>query len=272
MKTCRLLTLLCGLGIGHTAQAMDVYIVAGQSNGYRISSLRAGKQPIPNGKRIFYYGMNCTSEPNRSQFTVFTSLDPAAMGTTLALELVEQSNDDIVFIQYCRCGSGIWNTTIKGWYPGDDPAKGQVFDDGLFGLFKQYADDAKRQLKDTYKQTWEVKGLFWHQGESDSNGTHHLQYQKNLGNLLWRFRHELGVDLPIVCGEIRELTEEDRKINAILAQVAAADPLTALAKGADLEFGPDRDYGPDVHYTHKGCADLSERMAAQMAQLQATKK
>lgn len=243
------------------ADAIDVYIVAGQSNGYRISSLRPGDAKLPNGRKIYYYGMKCTTEPEKSKFQVLTALDERAMGTSLVKGLLSQSDSDIVFIQYCRCGSGVWNQTEKGWYPGDDPQNENVFNGGLYGKFEKYIGHAKQALENDFKQTWQVKGLFWHQGENDSNGDHHLAYNKNLTNLFWRFRNLLGKELPIVIAEIRELTPNDRKINSILAEVAKGDPLIEQAKAADLEFQPDRNGTPDVHFSLNGCQELGQRMA-----------
>lgn len=243
-------------------RAADVYIVAGQSNGYRLSTLRPGDQPLPDGRRIYYYGMSCLSEPEQSSFQVLTGLDHRAMGTALALELLRQTDGDLVLIQYCRCGSGVGNRTEKGWYPGDDPRNGRTFDGGLYGRFRKYITHARESAQRDHGLTWEVKGLFWHQGENDSNGDRHLTYERNLTNLFWRFRQQLGAELPIVCGEIRELTDGDRQVNRILARVAEADPRTVLVKAADLTFAPDRDGRPDVHFALEGCQELGRRMAA----------
>jgi hypothetical protein len=249
------------------AFAADVYVVAGQSNGYRISSLRPGATPIPGGHRIYYYGMNCTSEPEYSRYEVITSLDHRAMGTTLALELVKLSNADIVFVQYCRCGSGVWNRTGRGWYPGDDPAAGKVFEAGLFAKFRKFIGHARASAEWDYRLTWNPKALFWHQGENDSNSDHHLAYQRNLTNLFGRFRAELGDSLPIVAGEIRELTDGDRAINRILAAVAKSYPRTALARASGLPFEPDRNGQPNVHFALAGCQELGRRMAAEYRRL-----
>ena len=262
LRSCIHLAVFLGLLISMaTVHATDVYIVAGQSNGYRISSLRAGDTPLPNGRRIYYYGMQCTTEPDKSEFKVLTDLDHRAMGTELALALLEQSDDDIIFIQYCRCGSGVANRTGKGWYPGDNPAEGQTFEGGLYGKFIRYINHAKTSAQQDFDLTWDVKGLFWHQGENDSNGDNHLTYHRNLTNLFWRFRSDLGSDLPIVCGEIRELTDGDRAINRILKTVAEQDELTKLAPAADLKFQPDRDGKPDVHFSLEGCRALCRRLA-----------
>lgn len=265
----RTILLIAGLVLvtGSIASAADVYIVAGQSNGWRMSSLRAGDSKLPNGRKVYYYGMKCVSEPDRSTFQVLASLDEKAMGTQLAKSLLDHSDGDIIFIQYCRCGAGVWNNSEKGWYPGDNPMQGAVFDDGLYGKLTAYLKHARKSANEDYGLEWNVKGLFWHQGESDSNGDHFKSYHRNLTNLIWRFRHDLADDLPIVVGEIRELTEHDNRINKILKQIANNDEHTAIAKATDLKFRPDRDGVPDVHFDLEGCRELGKRMVAELTRL-----
>ena len=188
----------------HSAFALDVYIVAGQSNGYRISSIAEGDPAKPDKHKVYYYGMGCVTEPEQSEFKVLKSLSKQRMGYGLANSFRELSDDDIIFIQYCRCGAGVWDKSEKGWYPGDYPANGKVHNSGLYGKFLKYLAHAKQSAEKDYSLTWNVKGLIWHQGESDSRLPAE-QYEASLPRLFWRFRHDIKADLPIVAGHIREL-------------------------------------------------------------------
>jgi len=243
-----------------TAHAVDVYIVAGQSNGWRISSLAEGAEAEAAEHKVYYFGMDCVAEPEKSKLQVLESLSPKKMGYSLAASLRELSGDDIVFVQYCRCGAGVWNKTDKGWYPGDNPQDGKTHDAGLYGKFLKYIAHARRTVEKEHDLAWNVKGLFWHQGESDSR-TAPDDYEQNLKNLLWRFRHDLGKDLPMVAAHIRELDDGDRKINATLDRLAKQDPRMAVVPSNDLKFAPDRDGKPDVHFALEGCLELGRRMA-----------
>jgi len=254
--------------------ALDVYIVAGQSNGYRLSSLSQAEGAKPDAHKVYYYGMKCVEEPVQSSFKVLTALSPGAMGYGLADALRELSDDDIIFIQYCRCGAGTWNKGETGWYPGDDPQNGQTHDAGLFGKFQKYIAHAQAQAEQEHGLEWNVRGLFWHQGESDSRFPA-AQYEKNLANLVWRFRNLLGKELPVVAGHIRELNDGDRAINAVLDRLAAADPRMAVVNLDGLEFAPDRDGKPDVHIALSGCHTLGRRMAEayqELAKQESTKE
>jgi len=246
------------------AVALDVYIVAGQSNGWRISSLAEAKGAKPDEHKVYYYGMHCVSEPVKSEFKVLKNLNPKRMGYGLADALRKLSDDDIIFIQYCRCGAGVWNKGEKGWYPGDDPPEGKVFNDGLYGKFLKYLAHARKSAEQDHGLKWNVRGLFWHQGESDS-GYQPEGYEERLSNLLWRFRRDLGKDLPIVAAHIRELNDGDRTINATLSRMAEKDPHLAVVESNDLQFEPDHKGKPNVHFALEGCLELGRRMARAFA-------
>jgi hypothetical protein len=259
-----LLTLLALLLAAPTlVQAVDVYIVTGQSNGWRISSLSPG--PTKGAGTIHYIGMGCVSEPTKGAYKKLQGV--RGMGTGLAVALSKLSNDDIVFIQYCRCGAPTWEKSVKSWFPGDNPPKGETYDEGLYGRFLQYIGNARTTVELEHKLTWNLKGLFWHQGESDSGEPHAATYETRLRHLFYRFRSDLGKDLPIVTGQVRELNDGNRAVNAAIRRIAAADPLTATVEVQDLAFEADKNGNKNVHFNGKGCHSLGERMAAAFAKM-----
>ena len=251
-----------------TACALDVYIVAGQSNGWRISHLRqATGEAAQSPHKVHYFGMKCVSEPDHPDTSPeITALDPKTMGYGLAESLLELSDDDIVFVQFCRCGSGLWNREVNGWYPGDDPAGGETHDTALYGLFLKYLA-ACRATAEERGLEWNVRCLFWHQGESDSRRPV-AEYERDFRNLLWRFRHDLGEELPIVVGHIRDLDEGDRAVNAMFDRLAEEDPRFSAVPTRDLQFEPDRDGTPDVHIARDGCHELGRRMADALEEME----
>ena len=262
-----LLAPLLTLVIRTEAFAIDVYIVAGQSNGWRISHLRQ-KSGGAGGQKVHYFGMKCVSEPIRPDVEpVLTALDHSTMGAGLAEGLLDLSNNDVVFVQYCRCGAGLWNRAANGWWPGGDPPAGKVHNDGLYGSFLKYVTHCRQVIEQQRGLDWELKGLCWHQGESDSNRPV-ADYGRDLEHLFWRFRHDLGEALPIVVGHIRELNDGDRAVNMLFDRLASADPLLAAVPTRDLPFAPDRDGIPDVHISREGCHELGRRMALALAEIQ----
>lgn len=239
------------------AKEADIYIVAGQSNGWRLSAIGPG--PGSETKAIHYFGMGCTTRPGAPTYTFIERLHPGVSGAGLASALLEYSQKEIVFIQYCVCGSSL-NDAIN-WYPGDDPANGETNDDGLYGSFTRYLSEVRRQVE-ALGIEWKVDGLFWHQGEADVK-IDPERHQRNLANLFLRFRKDLGVDLPIVAGHIRDLDEGSRGINRALDALDAADPRFAVVTLDGLEY----ESPTDVHIKPASCIVLGRQLAEALRRL-----
>jgi hypothetical protein len=239
------------------ASATDIYIVAGQSNGWRLSRI-AG---IPGGASasIQHFGMACSSRPDKARLTVIDKLHPSTSGPGLAGAILEHSEGESVFIHYCVCGSSLGEEA--NWYPGEEPAKGKVNDAGLYGSFTRYLADVRLQLEADDIE-WDLASLFWHQGESDIKRSS-SEHQQNLENLFWRFREDLGKELPIVAGYIRDLDEGSRGINRALGAVAASDSNMTVVNLDGLPF----ESATNVHVKPAGCITLGQRMAKAMKRL-----
>lgn len=242
--------LLAAVFSSSVATATDVYLVAGQSNGWRLSSLAsiAGETDAS----VYYFGMDCSSRPDTAKLQILEALHPSSSGTGLAESLRQLSGGDIIFVQYCVCGTSLGD--VVNWYPGDDPQQGKVNDAGLYGSFTRYLADARHQVE-ALGMKWEVKGLFWHQGESDVT-RESAEHERNLRNLVSRFRKDLGADLPIVAGHIRDLDEGSRGINLALDAVATEDPNFAVVNLDGLPF----ESATDVHVKPEGCRALGVKM------------
>lgn len=261
MKIPHFLTLLLFLVATNSAQAIDAYIVAGQSNGWRISHLKQGTVPQPEsaGPKIHYFGMDCVAEPESSKLVTLTAVDPGSMGFGLAKALTERTGKDIVFIQYCRCGASVLAPEVNSWFPGDDPLDAKIFEQGLCTKFEKYLAAAKSQVKQTLHADLEIKGLIWHQGESDINSDK-AQFERAVKNVFLRLRCAVGPNVPIVAGHIRDLGDGPRGINATLNKIAADDGNILTVPLDGLEFEPDRNGKPDVHIARSGCHELGRRM------------
>ena len=258
-----LLSLLCSISSVH---AIDVYIVAGQSNGWRLSHLAPAEGAA--GPAVHYFGMNCVSEPDSSKLTTLPGLSEGTMGYGLAKALRDASGKEIVFVQYCRCGAPVTARSATSWFPGEDPTSGKTWDEGLFAKFEKYIRSAKEQVEKLPGQKWEVKGLIWHQGESDVAADKEV-FERDLRNVFARFRVVLGSPLPIVAGHIRDLGEKQRGVNAVLDKIAASDPLMARVSLDGITYEPNgKDGQPNVHIDRAGCHLLGARMAAALGGLQ----
>ncbi|QDT63573.1 beta-propeller fold lactonase family protein [Calycomorphotria hydatis] len=265
------LSAICWMSLTAQAFAIDAYIVAGQSNGWRLSQLAGSPPENSDGLQeplIHYFGMNCVSEPDSAPLRTYGKLNSQSKGFGLASQLLKQSSGrDIVFIQYCRCGASVLGQHSTSWWPGDDPQQGKIYSDGLFGQFARYIDSVRTQVRDELGEELELKGLFWHQGESNA-GDNKLPYGKAIRNVFWQLRHELGSpDLPIIAGHIRDLGDGYRGINETLDRIAAQDPRLTTVPLGEIAFEPDQNGRPDVHIATAGCHDLGQRMAIACLQL-----
>ncbi|MDF1826298.1 MAG: beta-propeller fold lactonase family protein [Verrucomicrobiales bacterium] len=256
------------------ALAIDTYIVAGQSNGWRLSQLNEDPDAGNNeGPKVHYFGMKCVSEPHESIMASLASLNPEAKGSGLAQALLDEAGgEDIVFIQYCRCGASVTEKTVNSWWPGENPRRGETYDEGLFGRFESYLSRARAQVKSELGEDLEIKGLFWHQGESNEL-TEPAKFRRAMHQVFRRFRDlSRNSNLPIVAGHIREISEGRAGVNAILSRIASHDSNLTVIPLSNLEFEADKEGKPDVHLATAGCHELGRQMAGAMLQYHSKQK
>jgi hypothetical protein len=81
---------------------------------------------------------------------------------------------------------------ISAWEPG-----------AYFSQTSSHPYDDALQRARTAMKDGTLKGILWHQGESDSEAALAPEYQARLERLIARFRHDLGVpDLPFLIGQL----------------------------------------------------------------------
>lgn len=256
-KLLSLLLLALGLTMG-CAQAKDVYLVSGQSNSWRLSQIRGGDQKLPH--TLYYFGMGCTKEPTVAKMVKLDSISEKSMGYGLVMALMEHAQDDIVLVQYSRCGAGVFNAAKDGWFPGDDPKNGKSFEGGLCASFEKYYRSAEAIGMAEFDRKWNLKGMFWHQGEGDSRKPDAVEsYPTNIRNVFYRIRKVIGEETPIVMGEVRDLHKNCAKVNQHMHALAEEDSTVTVVPVQDLTF-EDKGERKNVHFDLKGCIALGKRM------------
>lgn len=128
-------------------------------------------------------------------------------------------------------------------------------------------DDAIRRAKNAM-QLGELKGIIWHQGESDANMILSGEYESKLVQLIERFRRDLGYpDVPFILGEIGDFRPgqnlEIPKINAIIRKVAANTKNSGLAQCYGLTHK-----GDFIHFDTPSARELGKRYAAALLTVQ----
>ncbi|WP_198680015.1 sialate O-acetylesterase [Aureibaculum luteum] len=105
-----------------------------------------------------------------------------------------------------------------------------------------------------------VKGILWHQGESDANTNDIPKYENNLKHLFKSFRSSVrSKKLPILVGELggyRPESETWKAINKIINTYAKKDKYTFVISTADLI-----DKGDNLHFDSESQRILGKRFA-----------
>jgi hypothetical protein len=111
-----------------------------------------------------------------------------------------------------------------------------------------------------------LKGILWHQGESDNDSVHAPLYLEKLKTLINRLRNELHQpDVPFVAGEIGHFIKDDF-INKVIHQLPQQVPNTAVVSAKDLT-----DKGDHLHFDTPSARELGKRYANAMKNLQEPK-
>lgn len=169
-----------------------------------------------------------------------------AFGQTLA----EQASRK-VRIGLIPCAVG--GSSIDAWQNGgyDRPTKTHPYDEAL----------ARVQVA---RQSGVVKGIIWHQGESDSSPEKAAAYLPKLTDLIAALRRELGNEqLPFVAGELGYYQQAYQAINRQLQLLPRQVPYTAVVSASGLHHK-----GDVIHFNSGSARELGRRYADAMLRLQ----
>jgi hypothetical protein len=220
-----------------------VFIMAGQSN-MAGRGMVEPKDTIANkrilsinkeGKLIFAKEPLHFYEPN------LTGLD---CGLSFAKTLLKKipGNISILIIPTAVGGSA-----ISQWL-GDSLYRGVH----LFSNFTRQVNNAK--------QFGNIKGILWHQGESDANEKNGGKYEERLGTLITKFREVAGVnDLPVLIGELGSFSKNKTQfslINDAIHHYAAQNVNACVISTSDL-----KDKGDSLHFNSAGQRTMGKRFA-----------
>ena len=122
-------------------------------------------------------------------------------------------------------------------------------------------DDAIRRTRKAM-ESGELKGILWHQGESDSSDA---QYLDKLAVLIANLRADLNSpDLPFVAGQVLydpETRAHTKQINEILAALPNAVPFTGCVMSDGLTSFD------NLHFDTRSALLLGERYAEEMLRI-----
>jgi hypothetical protein len=163
----------------------------------------------------------------------------------------EIANADQSSSYICLVPSAVGGSRIDVWKPGayDSATKTHPYDDAI------------RRAK-TALRSGELKGIIWHQGESDANPALSASYENKLRELIQRFRTDLDApSVPFILGEIGDFKPGENKeipvINSIIRTVARSTKNAGLAAGNGLTHK-----GDFTHFDAASARELGKRYAA----------
>lgn len=169
------------------------------------------------------------------------------LGRTFGIEIAQATPGATIGLIPCAVGG----TPIEKWVPGgyDPHTKTHPWDDALIR--------AKKAL-----ESGQLKGILWHQGEGDGNAQRAPHYEKNLTELIARFRKELDAPhVPFIIGQLgkfeaRPWDDFKRQVDAAQQNVARSVPNCAFVPAAGLT-----DKGDGVHFSAEAYRELGKRYA-----------
>lgn len=169
------------------------------------------------------------------------------LGRTFGLEVLKANPSVTVGLIPCAVGG----SPIKSWEPGayDNPTKTHPYDDAM--------KRAKAAL-----EAGQLKGILWHQGESDSGPGKAEVYQEKLTQLIERFRKELNAeDVPFVIGQLGKFEERPwskakEQVDAAHQAIAEEDENVLFVESDGLTHK-----GDNVHFNADSYREFGKRYA-----------
>lgn len=223
-----------------------IFFMTGQSN----MAGRGNIEPIDtiSNPRILSIDNNnnwiIAKEPIHFYEPSMTGLD---CGLSFGKELISQLNDSI-YIGLIPCAVG--GSNITQWL-GDSLHRGVK----LYSNFKEKVEFAS--------SVGSIKGILWHQGETNANSSRIHNYSNNLKELFLRFRNTVSIDdLPILCGELGSFIQSEDNIsytdsiNKILHNLSMEDENIHIIQTNDLNHR-----GDFLHFNSESQRLLDKRFA-----------
>ena len=220
-----------------------VFIMAGQSN----MAGRGVVEPedtIPD-KRVLSINRNgeiiIAKEPLHFYEPERTGLD---CGLSFAKALITKIPDSVSVL---IIPTAVGGSSIRQWL-GDSAFRNVK----LFSNFVSKVEIAKRNGV--------IKGILWHQGESDANEINIPLHKQRLHLLFSKFRIVVGNnELPILLGELGSFSgnrDNFNLINKSIHEFAAEDKNSSVILTGDL-----KDKGDQLHFNSEGLRTMGKRFA-----------
>ncbi len=241
-------------------KSMDLYLLIGQSNMAGRGEVEA-KDTVAY-PRVFTLDKSNKWVPARDPIHFDKSVAGVGLGRTFGIEMAKEDPNVIIGLIPCAVGG----SSIDAWKLG-----------GFHQQTKTHPwDDMEKRLKKAM-ESGELKGILWHQGESDSNPEKCDEYKTKLENLIKGVRELVGgLDIPFIAGELGRF-----KIKSNKQQYSQLDPSPAetvmqitrdvIKNDENAAFVNSRGLhhrGDGTHFNSKSYRILGKRYAKAIQKLQ----
>lgn len=262
-----ILLVLCCVNTSVWARDFDVFLQAGQSNmdgrGKTEDLERSWKKAYR--ARIFYSNPPLKSKkwelvkPGFSRPPKYKGAFPSpTFGPELGFSktyLKKYPKSNLALIKTPVGGTSL----LRNWNPGtagDEESQGDCYKN-----FIKTTNEALTILRDD-GATYTIRGLLWHQGESDSKIATET-YQTKMTEFIKRVREDLEAPhLVVVVGELAKREDDRRvKINAALNNLAGAEAKVGIVSQEGLTTSDGTHFDAESQY------ELGKRYAEQVADL-----
>lgn len=170
------------------------------------------------------------------------------VGPAISFAKTIKGNNKKIKIALVPCAWG--GSPIKVWEPGAGYLKAHPYDDAI------------KRVKIAMK-TGVLKGIIWHQGESDNDSINSAVYLEKLVALVNRLRNDLQMpNLPFVAGEIgyfNKVNFINKEVNRLPQQLKN----TLVVSAKELTHK-----GDGLHFNTASARELGKRYAVAMLELQ----
>ena len=251
---------LQGVDLFAQQKPLDLYLLIGQSN-------MAGRGTIEQQDTVAFprvYSLNKNNQwvPARDPIHFDKSVAGVGLGRSFGITMAKANPKANIGLIPCAVGG----SPIDAWKPGS-----------YFQQTQTYPwDDMEKRLKIALKDGT-LKGILWHQGESDSNPKKCDTYNTKLEDLIKRVRKLAGnPNVPFVAGElgrfkIKANKERYDQLNPPPAKVVMQSTKAIVKNDKNAAFVKTKGLhhrGDQTHFNSKSYRILGKRYAKAMLKLQ----
>ena len=224
-------------------KAMELYLLIGQSNMAGRGAVDAESEKTSANILMLDRANNWVIAKDPLHFDKpYAGVGP---GLSFAQAMLEGQKNIKIGLIPCAWGG----SPIKVWSPGAKYFENFPYDEAI----------ARAKIA---MQNGELKGILWHQGESDNDAEKSKIYFEKLKELIANLRRDLNAPhLPFVAGEIGRFNKEDY-INTIVNKLPEQVEHTAVVSSEGLV-----DKGDHLHFDSASARELGKRYAKAMDKL-----